>query len=87
MIYDRYKIFNLLEFEALELVSKTYNLVLEDVGEVGVLVTKGNLVSITYEGVFLSLNLNEKNPFEFEGFAIFIDENDDVYLGINGREE
>lgn len=86
MIYDRYKIFNLLEFEALELVSKTYNLVLEDVGEVGVLVTKGNLVSITYEGVFLSLNLNEKNPFEFEGFAIFIDENDDVYLGINGRE-
>lgn len=82
MIYDWYLIFNKAEFEALELPSKEYTLNLEDIGEKTILVTQGNFVSILYEGVFLPLEMNTKNPFEFDGHAIYVDNNDDVYLGV-----
>lgn len=82
MIYNWYKIFNKTEFEALGLVSKTYSLNLEDIGNKDILVTKGNYISIQYETVTLPLNLNSKNPFPFEGHAIYIDDSNDVWLGI-----
>lgn len=80
--YNWYQIFNLTEFEALDLVSKEYEVTLEDVGLTTVLVTKGNLVSMTYDGVMLSLNINDRNPFEFDGHACYVDSNNDVFLGI-----
>lgn len=82
MIYDWYRVFNLAEFQALNLVSKTYTLNLEGIGLKDILVTQGNTTGITYEGTFLSIQLNEKNPFEFDGKACFIAENQDVYLGV-----
>ena len=86
MIYDWYRIFNLTEFNALNLVSKVYELNLEDLGIKEVMVTKGDSVGILYNGIFLTLNLNQKNPFEFDLQAIYIDSNNDVFLGVNGRE-
>lgn len=86
MIYAWYKIFNLPEFEATGLVSRAYTFELEDVGIKEILVTKSNLVSILYEDVFLPLNLNDKNPFEMDDHAIYIDANDDVFLGIAENE-
>jgi hypothetical protein len=80
--YDWYKIFNKTEFEALNLVSKVYTLSLEGIGQKDILVTSGISIGMLYEEVFLSLNLNDKNPFEFEDHAIYIDEDDDVFLGI-----
>jgi hypothetical protein len=80
--YDWYKIFNKTEFEALGLVSRMYSLVLEEIGLKEILVTKSNYLSLTYEGIFLSLAVNDKNPFEFEGHAIYLDDNNDVFLGI-----
>lgn len=82
MNYTWFLIFNLAEFISLDLGSKTYTLNLDGVGEKDILVTSGNLVSITYDGIVLSINLNTKNPFEFEDHAIYVDDNDDVYLGI-----
>lgn len=82
MIYNWFKIFNKTEFDALDLVSKTYTFNLEGIGQKDVLVTKGLGYGITYQGVFLSLNLNDLNPFEFEGYAIYIDGDENVYLGI-----
>lgn len=82
MIYTWYKIFNRTEFLALDLVSKTYTLILEGIGEKDILVSHGNLFGMTYEGVFLCLELNDKNPLEFDGHAIYVNEDDDVYLGI-----
>lgn len=82
MDYTWFLIFNLAEFIATDLGSKTYTLNLDGVGEKDILVTSGNLVSITYEGIVLSINLNTKNPFEFEDHAVYVDDNDDVYLGI-----
>lgn len=82
MIYDWYKIFNTAEFDALDVFSKTYFLNLEPIGLKEILVTKGNGVGILYEDVFLLLDLNQKNPFERDGFAIAISDTLDVYLGI-----
>lgn len=82
MIYDWYKVFNLTEFEATSLVSRTVSLILADIGQKTFLITKGNAVSLTVDGVMLALNLNTKNPFEFDDRAIYIDENDDVFYGV-----
>lgn len=82
MIYSWYKIFNKIEFEALGLVSRTYTLNLEGIGQREILVTKGNFISALYDGVHLVLGLNDKNPFEFEGHAIFLDESNDVWIGV-----
>lgn len=80
--YNTYKIINLDEFEATGLISRTVQAVLSGIGLKDILVTNGNLVSILYEGVFLCLNVNEKNYLEFDGHAIFVDPNNDLYLGI-----
>lgn len=77
-----YRIFNLAEFLATNLVSRTYELELENVGIKEILATNGKTVSITYEDVMLSINLNGKNPFVFEGHAVYLAENQDVYLGL-----
>jgi len=81
-MYQWFRVFNKTEFLALGLVSRNYILTLEGIGQKEILVTKGSEVGITYNGVFLLLGLNENNPFEFDGHAIYIDANDDVYLGI-----
>ena len=82
MNYFWYLIFNRAEFEALNLVSKTYNLDLEDLGLKSILVTNGNTLGITYNGVYLPVKMNLKNPFEFEGLAVYEAESGNVYLGI-----
>ena len=82
-MFDWYKIFNLTEFTALDLVSKNYSLVLSEIGQAEILVTKGNYTSMLYEGVFLPINLNNNNPFIFDDFAIYLDvPSQDVYLGV-----
>lgn len=82
MSYSAYLICNKAEFEALELISKTYTVNLPELGQKDVLVTNGNLLALTFEGVFLGINLNSKNPFFKDGYAAFLDESNDVYLGI-----
>jgi hypothetical protein len=89
MIYDWYYIFNADAFSATGLVQRSYLLELDGIGKKEILVTKGNFTGITYEGVFLPLRLNEEmNPFEFEGFAIYIDDaTRNVFLGIVQESE
>lgn len=82
MIYNWYKIFNLTEFMATGLVSRTYQYYLEDIALKDILVTRGNLVSITVDGVLLSIDLLGHNPFEFEGVAVYKDANNDIYYGV-----
>lgn len=87
MLFTWFKIFNLADFQETGLVSRTYTLNLEGVGERNILVTQGDLVSITYDDVMLSIELNGMNPFYFEGYAVWVDvETDDVFLGIEVDE-
>lgn len=82
MTYNWFKIFNKEEFEDLDLVSKTYTQVLEGFGQYDILVTSGIGIGVLFDEVFLPVNLNDKNPFEFEDRAVYLDENDDVWVGI-----
>lgn len=95
MIFTWYKVFNRTEFLATGLVSRTYTLILTGIGQKSILVTKGELVSMLYEGIFLPCELNALNPFvklgEIEGdlaYAVIVDSvTDDVYLGIEEPDE
>ena len=82
MIFTWFKIFNVDDFLALDLVSKTYTLELEDIGLREIMVTHGETVAMTYEDVFLPLELLSSNPFIMDGFAAYVKENGDAYLGI-----
>lgn len=80
--YDWFKIFNLTEFLNTGLVSRTLSAYLSGYGQKEVTITKGELTSIVYQDVLLPLGLNGKNPFVQNTFAVYKDENEDVYLGI-----
>ena len=82
MTYNWYYIINADEFEATGLVSQELDLELENIGPKTVLVTMGAMLGITYEGVFLPLEMNGENPFEFDGHAIQVHDNGNVFLGI-----
>ncbi len=82
MIYDWYKILNRAEFELEDLVSKELLLSLDGVGQKTVRVTRGNTYAITIDGVMLSVNMSDANPFEFGGYAIYLDAADDIWLGL-----
>jgi hypothetical protein len=82
-MFDWYKIFNLTEFYEADLVSKVYTVFLTGVGQKDILVTQGNTTGVTYEDTFLPLNFNdEKNPYQRNKYAVFVDDNNDVWLGI-----
>lgn len=82
MIFDWYKIFNLDDFLDTQLVSRELVLNFEGLGRTIVLVTRGNTVAITYNDTFLPVNIAATNPYIENGLASFIDEENDVYLGI-----
>ena len=82
MIYDWFKTFNKAEFEALGIPSKVYEYFFTGIGRKEVMATSGNYLSVLFDDIFLTINLNDKNPFEFEDYAIYLDDNDDVWIGI-----
>lgn len=79
--YLWFYIFNSDEFEASGLVSRTYSLVLDGIGQKDILVTQGNLLGMTYEETYLALNLNDQEVTVMDDFAIYRDTNKNVWLG------
>lgn len=86
MDFDWYKIINLTEFEALGVPLKVVELFLEEIGLTEILVTKGNFVSITFNDILLPINMNDENPFAFEDHAVWLDEFNDIWLGIKHED-
>ena len=86
MIYNWYQLFDLSDFEAEGLVSKTLDVELEGLGRQEILITKGNTVAISYDDAFLPVNFLEMNPYENNGYAVYLDSNDKVHLGIPADE-
>lgn len=80
--FNWFKIFNADEFTALGLVSRVYTVNLIGIGEKDILVTRGNYLSITYEGVMLDIGMNERSPFIFDGFAAYQAPSGNVFLGV-----
>jgi hypothetical protein len=86
-VFHWYKIFDLAEFIATGLVSRKITAFFEAIGQKDILVTVGNEVGILYEGTFLVLNFNGQNPYTREGLAVYVDDDDMVWLGIEVEEE
>ncbi len=82
MTYTWYFIVNKTEFLSLDLVSRSYDLFFDGITPATVLVTNGIALGILFDDVFLSLELNDSNPFEFDSHAIYIDESQNVWLGV-----
>lgn len=80
-VYNWYLIFNKQEFINTGLISRTLTLELEDIGTKEVLITNGNTIGITYEGIFLPIKLNDKNPYEMDNMAVYENATGNVYLG------
>lgn len=81
MEFKWYKIFNLTEWLATQLVSRTVTVFLEGIGEKEILIGQGNETSLTFDDVFLVLNFNSENPWQVGDWAIYQDEASDVWLG------
>lgn len=81
-MFNWFKIFNVLEFDATGLYSRSFTYNMPGVGQKTFLVTKGNVYGVTCDGVFLGVNMNDYNPNEMDGFAVYRDANNDVYWGI-----
>jgi hypothetical protein len=86
MTFDWYLIFNLNDFNALGLESKAYNVYLEGLGLKAILVTKGVGVSVVVDDKFLPIEFNDNNPWIDEGKAVYLDEDDNVWIGYEIEE-
>lgn len=75
------------EFLATGLTSKNYEVQLEGIGLENILVTKGNLISVLFLETFLSIDLNDLNPFVFEDKIVWLDPNNDVWVGVIEHED
>lgn len=82
MTVNWFKIINRAEFEATGLVSREVQVVLTGIGLRTILVTKGNLFSLTYDGTMLSAGLGDQNPFISGDYAAYEDAAGDVWLGV-----
>jgi hypothetical protein len=82
MTFDWYKIYNLLEFIALGIPSKEYELAFEGLGVKTVMAVRGNTNAVVFDDVMLIINFNNQNPFAFENRAVYLDENNDVWVGV-----
>lgn len=85
-MFDWYKIFLKTDFEALDLVSQNLSVFLDGIGQKEILVTKGNLLGITYEDEFLAVNFEGQNPHQKGNYAVYLDADNYVWLGIEVEE-
>lgn len=86
MIYNWYRLFNLPAFLATGLPSRELTLNLQDVGQSTVLIFRGNETSIQYKDIFLPIEFADKNPYAISPYAVFRDEDDWIWLGIEVPE-
>lgn len=80
--YNWFFVINRDDFQAEGLVSRELSLIFDGLGPKTVLVTNAITFGITYEGIFLSVEMNDNNPFEFEGHAVHVHDNGNVFLGL-----
>jgi hypothetical protein len=85
-MFDWYELFDYQEFEDSPLVSRGFNAFLEGIGFERVLITKGNLVSVLFRGVFLPIEFTGLNPYSIGNYAVFKDDSNKVWIGIKVEE-
>lgn len=74
-------LFDLAEFVATGLVTRTLDVQAEGRGEIEITITSGNTVAITHEGTMLPVNFLGQNPYARDGKLVFLDIQGKVWLG------
>lgn len=82
-----YKLFNLADFLAESLVSRTLVETLNDRGEQTFEIFRGNYVSVQYADAFLPINFLDRNPYVQGNYAVWRDGNDDIWFGFQEDDE
>ncbi len=82
MIYDWYNLFNKADFLVEGLVSRNLHVNIDGVGQKDILITKANEMSVVYGGTLLVVGFNGANPYTRDGYAVYLDAQDDVWLGL-----
>lgn len=83
MNFDWYKLpITLTDFLATGLTSRELIVLFESIGRSQVMISRGNLVSITYKDVNLPVNLPGSNPYYDSGYAAYLDSNQNMWLGV-----
>lgn len=81
-MFSWYILFNKAAFIEKGIVSFDGEVNIEGVGIKTFLVTQGNTTSIVYDDVFLSIDLNQKNPFRLGNYAVWQDTLNNIWLGL-----
>jgi hypothetical protein len=82
MITNWFKVYNLQDFIDTGLVSREIDLDLPTLGLTTVMLTKGIGYGLRYEDYFLPIQLNDKNPYIIDNILIYLDPDDDIWLGL-----
>jgi len=81
-VWNWFNIFNYDEFIALDIPARDLVVVLQGIGTESILISRGNILSVTFRGVYLPINLLDINPKIEDGYGVFLDESNDVWIGI-----
>ncbi len=81
-MFDWYKLFNLTEWLEEELVSRKLTVFLDGIGQKEIMIFQGNETSILVDDdILLPVKFNEENPWVKSGYGVFVDVNQDVWVG------
>lgn len=80
-MFDWFRLFNMEEFTDSDLPSYEFQAICGDYGLKDFIATKGNKTGVLIDDVFLCVDMNDKNPTRFGERALFLDENDDIWIG------
>lgn len=83
MLYNWYPIFNLDDFNALGLVSRTYTFDLIGQGIQNILACKSDAgVSVLYKDTFLPVDFEGYNPYKRSPYALKKDDSNMIWVGV-----
>lgn len=78
-----YNLFSKPDFEATGLVQRIINASLNEIGDKEIIISKGNLLTVLYDGVLLPVNFQDQNPFTPDDtHYVYIDDDQNVWLGV-----
>lgn len=81
--YDWFNIYNKTIFLAEGIPSKKLEYEFEGYDIKTIVLTNGNAIGVIIEDVFLAVGMNDKDPFEFEDYAVTLDPaTQDIWVGI-----
>ena len=81
MSWNYWKVYTVKEFEVQNVPQVTITRDLDTLGTVEISFFQGFNLSVLFQGVILTPNLNDRNPFDKNGVAAYTDEKGQILVG------